>query len=139
MLLSEFEARTGVNVSADEFAAIHAVYMASDVDKDEFCNTWKRLNRARVKAAADARKRAQMDDAARGVLIGLYNILAPVVNADDSRKWDDIDDYLTARQRWALEYVGIDTAAPGQYFPGPFPRPVWDVFHDIRRAYSLNW
>lgn len=43
MLQEEFEKRTGLSLSEEEFAGIHAIYMAcgDDMDKDRFCKMWK--------------------------------------------------------------------------------------------------
>lgn len=51
MLQKEFEDRTGVKVTTDEYLAIDTVYMASDLDKDEFCKMWCKMNASRIKAA----------------------------------------------------------------------------------------
>jgi len=40
-----------MQVSAEEYSAIEQVYMASDVDKDEFCRLWVKMNAQRVSAA----------------------------------------------------------------------------------------
>lgn len=45
MTIQEFQQRTNVIVTADEFAAIHTTYMMSDLDKDAFCRNWKRISR----------------------------------------------------------------------------------------------
>lgn len=59
MTQQEFTNRTLVEVSAEEFNAIHVVYMASDLDKDEFCKVWCKMNRTRVQAAKEAKKAQQ--------------------------------------------------------------------------------
>ena len=42
MLQKEFEERTGISVSAEEFETIHNLYMnCGDMDKDEFCKIYK--------------------------------------------------------------------------------------------------
>lgn len=56
MLYSEFEERTGVAVSYEEFEAINEMYMRSDCDKNEFCRLWKKMNHSRVGKAAAERK-----------------------------------------------------------------------------------
>lgn len=62
MTQQEFEARATVKVSATEFEAINTVYMASDIDKDEFCTMWRKINASRVKASKEAaKKQATMD------------------------------------------------------------------------------
>lgn len=51
MTKQEFTQRVGMQVSAEEYSAIEQVYMASDVDKDEFCRLWVKMNAQRVSAA----------------------------------------------------------------------------------------
>lgn len=58
MTQREFTQRTLVEVSAEEFNAIHVVYMSCDLDKDEFCKVWCKMNKTRVQAAKDGRKQA---------------------------------------------------------------------------------
>ena len=42
MLQNEFEQRTGISVSAEEFETIHNLYMnCGEMDKDEFCKLYK--------------------------------------------------------------------------------------------------
>lgn len=59
MLQQEFFERTGVEVSNYEFDAIHEVYMNSDLDKDEFCKVWCKMNASRVKRAKAEKKVAK--------------------------------------------------------------------------------
>ena len=56
MTQQEFEARA-MRVSIEEFETINAMYMASDVDKDEFCKLWVKMNNRRVKAFQAEQKR----------------------------------------------------------------------------------
>lgn len=46
MLHQEFEQRTGLKITAEEFEQVHDIYMAcgDDMDKDEFCALWKKRN-----------------------------------------------------------------------------------------------
>lgn len=49
MTQKEFEIRTGLTVSADEYAGIEAVYMAAgEIDKDVFCAEWKKIGGSRL-------------------------------------------------------------------------------------------
>lgn len=66
MLIQEFTNRVKVQVSAEEFEAINTVYMASDLNKDEFCAMWRKMNASRVKAAKEA-ERLQKEAEARFV------------------------------------------------------------------------
>lgn len=56
MLHSEFTQRVQFEVSNEEFEAIHVVYMASDLDKDEFCAMWRKMNAKRIKAYKEEQK-----------------------------------------------------------------------------------
>lgn len=55
MMKSEFTERTGFEPTEAEYREIEAEYMGCDIDKDEFCKTWKkqggiqRLMRLRVR------------------------------------------------------------------------------------------
>ena len=60
MLQQEFENRVGMQVSAKEYAAIEQVYMNSDVDKDEFCKLWAKMNRQRIARFKADKKAAAM-------------------------------------------------------------------------------
>ena len=59
MTRNEFETRTGVQVTDTEFWSINEVYMNSDVDKDEFCKLWKKMNPVRVANAKAERDAAE--------------------------------------------------------------------------------
>jgi hypothetical protein len=41
MTQQEFSDRTGFEVSAEEFAKIHKIYMSTSFEKDDFCREWK--------------------------------------------------------------------------------------------------
>lgn len=42
MMKSEFIERTGFDPTEAEYREIEAEYMGCDIDKDEFCKTWKK-------------------------------------------------------------------------------------------------
>ena len=42
MMKSEFIERTGFEPTEAEYREIEAEYMGCDIDKDEFCKTWKK-------------------------------------------------------------------------------------------------
>ena len=43
MTQKEFEERTNISLTADDFDTVHEIYMAcgDEMDKDEFCRLWK--------------------------------------------------------------------------------------------------
>lgn len=62
MMQSEFQERVQMQVSPAEYAAIEAVYNESDLNKDDFCKLWVKMNQTRVnKAKAEARARAEKE------------------------------------------------------------------------------
>lgn len=46
MTQKEFEARTGLSISAEDFVRVHDIYMAcgDEMEKDEFCILWREEN-----------------------------------------------------------------------------------------------
>lgn len=72
MLHEEFTKRTGVDVTPEEFAAVHDMYMQNDMSKDEFCKLWCKMNEKRVKAAKESAKereeRAKIEKRAFNIL-----------------------------------------------------------------------
>lgn len=59
MLQQEFQDRVKMQVSAQEYAAIEVVYMNSDLEKDEFCKMWAKMNAKRIAAYRKAEKEKQ--------------------------------------------------------------------------------
>lgn len=59
MMKQEFESRVGMKVSNEEFDAINLVYMNSDIEKDEFCKMWAKMNAKRISAYRKAEKEKQ--------------------------------------------------------------------------------
>jgi len=56
MRQQEFESRVQMQVSIEEYAHIEQVYVNSDLDKDEFCKFWVKMNKSRVNAAIEEAK-----------------------------------------------------------------------------------
>lgn len=48
MTLKEFEERTGLKPSDEEFSYVHAVYMNTSMDKDEFCKDFKKHGGSKI-------------------------------------------------------------------------------------------
>ena len=113
----EFESRVGISVSAQEYESIEVVYMASDLQKDDFCKLWVRRNRARIqkvkkeeeerqKQAADRWNVGEICWRLRGSLSAVYD--SPL-SAHISKKEDRL-----------LQSLGFDTA-----------RPVWAILYEM--------
>ena len=78
-MYGEFVERTGVYVGIDEFNTIVEVYNNSDVDKDEFCKLWAKMNFARVKAEKEKKKK---EAKAIEYITKIYNKLSAKLNKD---------------------------------------------------------
>jgi len=96
----EFEERVKMHVSQKEYEAIETVYLYSDLDKDEFCKMWVKMNKSRVERAIAETKKIEKE------------------NADRERLWDirekmnkDFDkpaaDVLGSRDKKFLEGKGF--------------------------------
>lgn len=73
MMYGEFVERTGVYVSIAEFDAIVEVYNNSDVDKDEFCKLWAKMNFVRVKAEKEQKAKKEKQHKVWGNMHEVYN------------------------------------------------------------------
>lgn len=82
MMYGEFVERTGVYVSIDEFNTIVEVYNNSDVDKDEFCKLWAKMNFVRVKAAKEQKAKEEKEAKAIEYITKIYNKLSAKLNKD---------------------------------------------------------
>ena len=106
MTQQEFTQRVKVEVSDIEYNAIEMVYMHSDVDKDEFCKMWCKMNANRVKNAKVERMLKAKDEAYRDALHKFYT------------KNDDVNEFMTpicyvkisTYEVQAMSYAGIKVA-----------------------------
>ena len=48
MTQKEFEERTGIKPTEEKFDYIHAVYLNTSMNKDEFCKEWKKYGDSRI-------------------------------------------------------------------------------------------
>ena len=126
----EFEDRTLVtNVSEHEFEAIHAVYMASDLDKDEFCKMWCKMNASRVARAKEQAKKAQE----------IAQLKDQVAEINSKRNLPTFDwrksatDNLTNREIGILARAGIQVSYPEDYQGISYYRSTCDVWYDMDR------
>ena len=106
MTQQEFTQRVNVEVSNKEFEAINEVYMNSDLDKDEFCKMWVKMNKTRVQNAKVERMFKAKDEAYRDALHKFYT------------KNDDVNEFMTpicyvkisTYEVQAMRYAGIKLA-----------------------------
>ena len=72
MLQSEFKERTGIDVALDEYRAIEVVYINSDLDKDEFCKMWCKMNASRIRKAKEEAKAKKEERKHRESLLAIF-------------------------------------------------------------------
>ncbi|MBQ8969201.1 MAG: hypothetical protein IJ064_05675 [Bacteroidaceae bacterium] len=121
---SEFENRVQMSVTANEYAAIEEVYMNSDLDKDDFCKMWVKMNQSRVNKAKDEAK-AQAKEAAKRE--ALYEII--------NRDWSNLFErnaaaHLTKQQRLLLDEVGINLME--HRYSIPYFKTVSTIIYEIK-------
>ncbi len=106
MTQQEFTQRTQVEVSNKEFDAINEVYMNSDLDKDEFCKMWVKMNKTRVRAAKLNRMIEQKEEAYRDALHKFYT------KTNDSNELQTPICYvkISTYEVQAMSYAGIKVA-----------------------------
>lgn len=73
MNYQEFTERTKVEVSLKEYDAIEVVYLNSDLDKDEFCKMWVKMNKTRVKQAREESRQKALEESKRNFLYDFLN------------------------------------------------------------------
>ena len=106
MTKQEFTERVKVEVSDIEYNAIEMVYMHSDVDKDEFCKMWVKMNKTRVEKAKVEHMMKEKDEAYRDALHKFY------------AKNNDVNEFMTpicyvkisTYEVQAMSYAGIKVA-----------------------------
>lgn len=104
MTQQEFFNRTNVKVSNDEFWAINAMYNYCEVDKDEFCKLWCKMNPDRVKRTKKQLKKEKEDAANLDILRKYW------------QKWNGkvehyydliVDTDITTKEIKAMSYFGV--------------------------------
>ncbi|MBR6031300.1 MAG: hypothetical protein IKP36_04985 [Bacteroidaceae bacterium] len=83
MTQQEFQTRVQMTVSVEEFEAVNEVYLNSDLNKDDFCQMWVKMNKSRVERAK-AEAKAQAAEAAKREK--LYDILNRYYSSEEYDK-----------------------------------------------------
>ena len=91
-----------MKVNFKEFEHINEVYMNSDLEKDEFCKLWVKMNQERVNKAKQLQKAIDEDMKQRD---GLYDI----INRNWDAKYNSLArDEFNKTQKQLLQTVGIE-------------------------------
>ena len=112
MTQQEFTQRTNVEVSYNEFNAIHEVYMNSDLDKDEFCKMWVKMNKTRVEKAKAEAKAQEEEMAKMDYLYNLYHKYNDL-NNDFQLYWE----VLTQKEQDQLTAYGFSMTESRYSYP----------------------
>ena len=107
MTQQEFYQRTGVEVSNKEFLSIHEVYCYSDLDKDEFCKMWCKMNYSRVIKANKDNKEAQRKAEANDILFKWFTKWQNNKKFQENYYINIAYIKLTTKEVKAISYVGI--------------------------------
>lgn len=106
MTQKEFQDRVKMQVSAQEYAAIEVVYMNSDLEKDEFCKMWKKMNAKRISVYLKSEKEKQEK---YEHIAFLYSTMCMLRNLAYESGWDSSSEKLiTNKVRKELEKANID-------------------------------
>lgn len=105
MTKQEFETRVQMQVSNEEYRIIEEMYMNSDVEKDEFCKYWSKMNHKRIASAIKKEKEAT-------ALADLKEKVFNVYSAINGICWEDgcklADEYLTPKQKKVVALAGVE-------------------------------
>lgn len=109
MLQSEFHNLTGIEVSAKEYAAIEIVYLASDVNKAEFCRLWSQMNKARIQDYKRAKLAEKLDAENRWFCAEIFWYLRSL---DSATMFEPLANFVNKRQLNRLISLGFNVAGP---------------------------
>lgn len=103
MLQREFQERVGMEVSVDEYSAIEVIYMNSDLEKDDFCKMWKRINQSRIKEYRRQQKLKEEEGVLRDKL---YNIYHKTIGLSWDKYNLTMQEYFSKVEMRLLESIG---------------------------------
>lgn len=119
MTQREFTERTGVEVKESEFEAINDVYYMSDVDKDEFCRLWCKMNPVKVANSKKAAEKRQELIRQHATLGDIYARLRSTEGLEAKLRADECE----ALSRADIEYT----------YPWGGERIKWDIMEAIHK------
>ena len=130
MTRQEFETRVGMQVDATEYASIENVYMMSDVEKDEFCTLWKKMNYKRVAKANEGQVSKLKEQMKKEQLFNILN--KPYSN---NAIGELADNYFNRSEKSLLVSIGITMQEERNGIP--YFVSVASVLHDVRKYLKL--
>lgn len=128
MTQQEFTERTMVEVSVEEYSAIETVYMNSDLDKDEFCKMWRKMNKTRVENAKVERMIKAKDEVNRDTLHKFYH------KTSSQDQWVAICYVrISVKEAQAMSYANIKFANEC----GSGLKYLFDIRHEIAKYLGI--
>lgn len=126
MTKQEFETRVKMHVSTEEYSIIEETYMNSDVDKDEFCKYWSKMNYKRIASAIKKEKEASALEDLKEKVFNVYSAINGIC-------WEDAcrfaDEYLTSEQKKVVALAGIELDKDSY-------NSVFNVWHKVPKQVS---
>jgi hypothetical protein len=135
MTQQEFTQRTQVEVSMKEFDYIHEMYMNNDMDKDEFCKMWVKMNKTRVERAKAEKKAAERKQKVREILWTVWNKYA-----FKDYMWKVMwlnHSILNKKEEKAVEEAGIDLRYYSHDAGGYLYYNMYDTLYGIGEVLGL--
>jgi hypothetical protein len=134
MTKQEFENRVKVQVTDQEYySVIEPMYMNSDVDKDEFCAMWRKMNHKRVKAyLADQLKRKQEQERKDR----LFDLKWKIECLPAEKKHTFAVLYCTEKQMQDLKDVGIETEGWNKWLQIHEQKSLSDIHYDLLKFFG---
>lgn len=130
MTQREFEERVKMTISSEEFDAVNLVYMNSDVDKDEFCKMWVKMNSNRIQTYKENEKERKEKEM---LLDNISNIILKKFRSNfDWRK--DAKDNLTDKEIGILARCGINISSTDPYGVTIY-KPTYDVWYEMDKLF----
>lgn len=134
MTKQEFEVRAKIEVTEQEYySVIEPMYMSSDVDKDEFCAMWRKMNHKRVKLyLADQLKRKQE----RERKDRLFDLKWKIECLPMEKKGTLAVLYCTEKQMQDLKDVGIETEGWNKWLQIHEQKSLSDIHYDLLKFFG---
>ena len=134
MTQQEFQTRVQMEVLPEEFDAINIVYLNCNLDKDDFCKMWVKMNESRVKKAIAEAKKAQREaerkDRAYKISEKLRNLstwheeLADNMLGVNDKKWLSNEGFEMQEMGWN----GVRRFKTG-----------WELYVELHNTFKLAW
>ena len=131
MMQQEFEDRVKIRVSSQEYTAIEVVYMNSDLEKDEFCKLWAKMNAKRIAAHRKSEKEKQEKHER---VKFLHSTMCRMRNFAYENGWSSSSEkFITVKVRKSLEKANIDYME-FDYIKMQYDyKPVASIVHEIQK------